>query len=99
MKDYWIKAFTHFTTEPDVNENYESLEKLGDKVLKFSFMEYYMDRFPYAEPGELNNAEQFTQSNSEQNQMRRLTKFVTFLTPTHSTASRAKKTCVSGYKS
>jgi dsRNA-specific ribonuclease len=66
MKDYWIKAFTHFTTEPDVNENYESLEKLGDKVLKFSFMEYYMDRFPYAEPGELNNAEQFTQSNSEQ---------------------------------
>ncbi len=66
MKDYWIKAFTHFTTEPDVNENYESLEKLGDKVLKFSFMEYYMDRFPYAEPGELTNVEKFTQSNEEQ---------------------------------
>jgi len=62
----WLRAFTHFTSKPDNSENYETLEALGDTVLKCAFKNYYLRRFPYVDQAKLNDASQISQSNTEQ---------------------------------
>ena len=42
----WMITFTHESHNPNVGENYEELEKLGDVVMKMFFINYLMKRFP-----------------------------------------------------
>lgn len=41
----WLLAFTHETFDAD--NNYEDLEYRGDAILKYVFVKYLMNRFPY----------------------------------------------------
>jgi len=41
----WAKTFTHETYNPNLGQNYEELEKLGDAVMKTIFIKYLMIRF------------------------------------------------------
>lgn len=66
FKNIWLKAFTHFTVKPDVTENYEALEHIGDRVMKHAFIDYYYERYPYSTSGELDNVGQKTQSDEAQ---------------------------------
>jgi dsRNA-specific ribonuclease len=69
FKNVWLKAFTHFSTHPDVSQNYEALEQVGDKILKTSFFNYYFQRYPYATANELNDSSTETQSDEEQSKI------------------------------
>lgn len=62
----WLTAFTHFTSRPDTDENYDTLEALGDTILKCAFKNYYLRRFPYADQAILNNVSQTSQSDAGQ---------------------------------
>lgn len=66
LKTIWFRAFTHFTVETNDEHNYESLEALGDKVLKLSFNEYFFEKHPYSTPGDLKNVTEETQSDVAQ---------------------------------
>lgn len=41
---FWIQAFTHQTIDP--NFNYEVMEMLGDRSMKFGFADYLIQRIP-----------------------------------------------------
>jgi len=41
----WLQAFTDESYAPQYNENYQSLETLGDGILKFAFKEYLFEIF------------------------------------------------------
>lgn len=47
----WKKAFTHETI--DLNDNYEQLETIGDRVLELSFLKYLLRKFPDLNPQEI----------------------------------------------
>jgi dsRNA-specific ribonuclease len=49
----WKKAFTHETI--DLNENYEQLETIGDRVLELTFLKYLLRRYPDLTPQEITN--------------------------------------------
>ncbi|MNK72566.1 ribonuclease III [compost metagenome] len=42
----WAVAFTDETYNPNVGENYESLEKIGDAFMKAAFLQYLEERYP-----------------------------------------------------
>jgi len=47
----WKKAFTHETI--DLNDNYEQLETIGDRVLELTFLKYLLTKFPELTPQEI----------------------------------------------
>jgi dsRNA-specific ribonuclease len=47
----WKKAFTHETI--DLNDNYEQLETIGDRVLELCFLKYLLRKFPDLSPQEI----------------------------------------------
>jgi dsRNA-specific ribonuclease len=47
----WKKAFTHETV--DLNDNYEQLETIGDRVLELVFLKYLLRKFPDLSPQEI----------------------------------------------
>jgi dsRNA-specific ribonuclease len=47
----WKKAFTHETI--DLNDNYEQLETIGDRVLELTFLKYLLRKFPDLTPQEI----------------------------------------------
>jgi dsRNA-specific ribonuclease len=47
----WKKAFTHETI--DLNDNYEQLETIGDRVLELVFLKYLLRKFPDLTPQEI----------------------------------------------
>jgi dsRNA-specific ribonuclease len=47
----WKKAFTHETI--DLNDNYEQLETIGDRVLELVFLKYLLRKFPDLSPQEI----------------------------------------------
>jgi dsRNA-specific ribonuclease len=49
----WAVAFTHRSVNPNRGENYEILEKIGDKVIGLMFILYLLTKFPDFEPKEL----------------------------------------------
>jgi ribonuclease III-like protein len=49
----WRTSFTHVSFNPNNNENYEVLEKLGDEVMKVSFTWFVMQKFPDIQEGML----------------------------------------------
>ena len=49
----WIAAFTSETYNPNVGENYEELETLGDSAMKYAFKRYLRERYPGINRGEL----------------------------------------------
>jgi dsRNA-specific ribonuclease len=44
--EIWVKAFTHKSYDPNISENYDVLEFIGDRVLKTVFAKYMNYRFP-----------------------------------------------------
>lgn len=42
----WKVAFTHESYNPNKGENYEELEKLGDKIIGLCFTLYLMEKYP-----------------------------------------------------
>jgi len=69
FKSIWLKAFTHFINNLNITENYESLEHIGDKALKHSFINYYYQRFPYATAADMTNVTKLTQSDDPQSEL------------------------------
>ena len=49
----WTVAFTHKSFNPNIGENYEILEKLGDGVMKTTFTDYLTKRFTNLDEGTL----------------------------------------------
>jgi dsRNA-specific ribonuclease len=47
----WKKAFTHDTV--DLNDNYEQLETIGDRVLELVFLKYLLRNYPELTPQEI----------------------------------------------
>lgn len=47
----WKKAFTHDTI--DLNDNYEQLETIGDRVLELVFLKYLLRNYPELTPQEI----------------------------------------------
>lgn len=68
----WMKAFTSITY--DVNNNYEQLETLGDKLLKSIFNVYLIGRYPNLTSFEITNLEQAYMSHYQQQMFARLYK-------------------------
>jgi dsRNA-specific ribonuclease len=56
----WAKAFTHETFSREYN--YESLETMGDAVLKYCFPKLLFERFPDITPGKITNLRNFYMS-------------------------------------
>jgi dsRNA-specific ribonuclease len=52
----WQSAFTHESFNPNAEENYEILEKIGDSILKTTFLEFILQKFPYLNQAELSHA-------------------------------------------
>jgi len=53
LRDVWKLAFTHPSYDPD--NNYETLEALGDAELRYVFKQYLYNRYPDITEGELND--------------------------------------------
>lgn len=51
----WMKAFTHESYNPNIGENYEEFEKLGDSVMKAAFIQFVMEKYPTAAKDQLSN--------------------------------------------
>ncbi len=52
----WKHCFTHITYDPE--DNYETLESVGDKVLSYTFKTMLYQKFPDITASELNNLDQ-----------------------------------------
>lgn len=53
----WEAAFTHKSFDPRDDYNYEKLEFIGDRVLKYAFNKYIMRRFPELDQDKLTGVE------------------------------------------
>lgn len=67
--DIWIKAFTHSTYNPV--ENYESLETLGDSILKAAFVDWLVENFPKYSPKDISNMNSYYMSKPFQHKLAR----------------------------
>lgn len=54
----WLRAFTHEIIKPEREENYESLETVGDKVQEYALIIYFLERYPTATEEDLTNIKQ-----------------------------------------
>mgnify|MGYP003641849113 CR=1 FL=1 len=63
----WRCCFTHITYDPE--DNYETLESVGDKVLSYTFKTMLYQRFPDITASELNNLDQHYMSTHLQSLM------------------------------
>ena len=63
----WRRSFTHITYDPE--DNYETLESVGDKVLSYTFKTMLYQRFPDITASELNNLDQHYMSTHLQSLM------------------------------
>ena len=54
----WEKCFTHITYNPNVGENYETLESVGDKILSYCFKTFLYKKYPNITASQLNNLDQ-----------------------------------------
>lgn len=54
----WLRAFTHEIVKPAKEENYESLETVGDKVQEYALIIYFLERYPTASEEDLTNIKQ-----------------------------------------
>lgn len=55
--NYWIQAFTNPTIDP--NYNYEVLEMIGDRVMKFAFADYLTQRIPRINESQLSELQNY----------------------------------------
>jgi len=62
----WEFVFTHETYNPNLGENYEEYEKLGDAVMAHNFIKYLMKRFPKIDKKEISEMKNFYLSKPEQ---------------------------------
>jgi len=51
LQKLWVKAWTHETY--DIEENYETLETIGDGAVGYSFISFILDNDPTVDEGEL----------------------------------------------
>ena len=54
----WRTCFTHVSYDPNYDNNYETLESVGDKILSYTFKTYLYQRFPDISASQLNNLDQ-----------------------------------------
>lgn len=54
----WRTCFTHVSYDPNYDENYETLESVGDKILSYTFKTYLYQRYPDISASQLNNLDQ-----------------------------------------
>jgi dsRNA-specific ribonuclease len=67
--EIWIKAFTHKSYDPNISENYDVLEFIGDRVLKTVFSKYMNYRFPRSTEDLLTKMETIYMSKMKQGQI------------------------------
>jgi len=65
----WAPTFTDFSYNPNVGENYESLEKIGDTFSKAAFNQYLHDKFPDIDEVELTEITNYYLSKNQQAEM------------------------------
>jgi dsRNA-specific ribonuclease len=65
----WEIAFTHETFNPNVGENYEILEKIGDAAMKLAFIEYLYERIEGIDESEISELQIFYLSKVEQSKL------------------------------
>jgi dsRNA-specific ribonuclease len=61
----WKAAFTSETFDANKGNNYEELEKLGDKVIGLNFILYLMDKYPHFTRRELSEVSSYYLSKKE----------------------------------
>lgn len=54
----WKSCFTHVTYDPNDDNNYESLEAVGDKILSYTFKTFMYRKYPNISASQLNNLDQ-----------------------------------------
>ena len=54
----WRTCFTHVSYDPNYDQNYETLESVGDKILSYTFKTYLYQRYPDISASQLNNLDQ-----------------------------------------
>ena len=66
IKRFWIPAFTHKSSDPNVNKNYEKFEYIGDSVMESSFRYHLLRKFPNFGEGEYTSLSSHYLSKPEQ---------------------------------
>lgn len=51
----WLINFTHSSSNYNKGENYEIMEKLGDGVMRFAFINYLLQKYPELNESEISN--------------------------------------------
>ena len=64
--DIFMRALTSKDIEPNPLKNYESFEKLGDRIMGEKFASYLLDRFPAINESQMNDLARVYVSNTEQ---------------------------------
>ena len=63
---YWINTFTHKSWNPNVGENYERLEKIGDKALDLAYDNFLLSNYPQIKESAMGDSNSFYMSKREQ---------------------------------
>lgn len=69
IEDHWRCAFTHKSKDPNEGKNYETYEKLGDKLLSYCFNTYLFERNPLINESTINDLSQKYDSAQFQSQV------------------------------
>ena len=64
--DYWIKAFTHKSWNPNVGENYERLEKIGDNAMDLAYDDFLLANYPNITESAMGESNNFFMAKVEQ---------------------------------
>ncbi len=65
----WKPAFTHQSFNPNIGENYQSLEKLGDPFMKGPFNWFLIQKYPLITEGQIGRFDDFYLSKPFQGQL------------------------------
>lgn len=65
-EELWYKTFTHETFNPNIGENYEELEKVGDQSAALAFIHYIYKRIEGVTASEIGEYKAFYLSKAEQ---------------------------------
>ena len=63
---YWTNTFTHKSWNPNVGENYERMEKIGDKAMDLAYDAFLLTNYPQINESAMGDSNNFFLSKKEQ---------------------------------